>query len=89
MEEVEIDSKWIRENGTNVPSADAETTGPTLLEQQVEGQAVIITLLMRLYDIQMASLSFINKEVADELYDAHARGESSNPQIYIPVRVEE
>lgn len=84
MKEIEVDDKWV---GTDVPVATLETTGE--FEALLEGQSVIITLLMRLYDIEMANLSFVNKAVADQLYDAHARGEHSNPAIYIPVKVEE
>ena len=53
-----------------------------------ETQLVIVALLMRLYDIQMALLSLTDKELADAIHDAHAEGSHFNPQIFIPKPVE-
>lgn len=45
---------------------------------------IIISLLMRIYDVQMAMLSHMSKDTADRLYEAHENGEDYNPTIFIP-----
>lgn len=45
---------------------------------------IIISLLMRIYDVQMALLTKVDPDTADKIYDAHERGEDFNPTIYIP-----
>lgn len=59
--------------------------GSVELEAQPSTESkIIISLLMRIYDVQMALLSNVDKATADKLYDAHERGEDFNPTIYIP-----
>lgn len=58
---------------------------PVLLEAQPSTESkIIISLLMRIYDVQMALLTKVDPDTADKLYDAHERGEDFNPTIYIP-----
>lgn len=45
---------------------------------------IIISLLMRLYDLNMALLNESNRAVADRVYSAHMNGETFNPKMYIP-----
>lgn len=54
------------------------STGPS------ETDKIIVTMLMRLYDVQMAILSLMNKPTADEIFDAHNQGGHFNPEIYVP-----
>lgn len=71
MREVTRDSKWLNDVKQQI-------------NQPSEESKIIIALLMRIYDVQMALLSHASKGDADKLYDAHARGEDFNPQIFIP-----
>lgn len=57
---------------------------PELVSAPSTNELVMITLMMRLYDIQLALLSHINKTQADELYDLHNEGGHLNPLIFIP-----
>jgi hypothetical protein len=63
---------------------------PVFLPEQVleaqpsEESKIIIALLMRIYDVQMALLTKVDPDTADRIYDAHERGEDFNPTIYIP-----
>lgn len=43
----------------------------------------ILTLLTRIYDVQMALLNDADPDTADKVYDAHAKGDTFNPPIYI------
>lgn len=45
--------------------------------------SAILTLLTRIYDIQMALLNDADPDTADKVYDAHERGETFNPPIYL------
>lgn len=45
---------------------------------------VQVGLLMRIYDVQMALLSSVWKEKADEIWDAHQNGQHYNPNIFVP-----
>lgn len=58
--------------------AAKKTSGPS------EAELVIISLLMRIYDVNLALLSHFNSEVADEIHDGHAEGKSFNPPMFIP-----
>lgn len=49
-----------------------------------EYQLAIISLLMRLYDINMALLSHFDEDSANEIYETHEKGGHFNPQIFIP-----
>lgn len=81
------ESNWENEGGLVTPEqaerlADSfDTSTPVVID---ENSLVIISLLMRLYDIQMALLSEMNKDLADSIYDTHALGGHFNPQIFIP-----
>lgn len=44
---------------------------------------VIISLLVRLYDVHMGILSHLDKDTADKIYDAHDRGEHYHPNIFL------
>lgn len=62
---------------------DGSKPAPVEPEPSTESK-VVITMLMRLYDIQMAMLNEMNPDVADRIYDAHDKGEFFNPEIFIP-----
>lgn len=49
-----------------------------------ETELVIIALLMRLYDLNLAQLASVDADRADEVYEAHSKGEHFNPQVFIP-----
>lgn len=58
---------------------------PVVLEAEPsEESRIIIAMLMRIYDVQMALLTKVDPENADRIYDAHEAGETFNPTIYIP-----
>lgn len=79
MKEVEVDNKWIEENGRN------ET--PTVAEVEVDPLEIAkaqLVMLMRLYDIQMAILTLQDAGKADQIFDAHDVGQLFNPQLFIP-----
>lgn len=91
MREVPRDEKW--HEGTDARMAEVQqnmndsmdhleamenSTGPS------EAELVQIALLMRLYDLNMALLSVMSKVTADEVYEAHARGEHFNPPVFLP-----
>lgn len=89
MKEVERDNKWNEETDARLEGqvqdleeyadrAEAAPVGPT------ESELVIIALLSRLYDINMAMLATMNENRADEVYEAHERGEHFNPPIFVP-----
>lgn len=71
-------------------------TDPAELEQAVElepllvntgpseTELVIIGLLMRIYDAQMALLGAHYEEAAAELWDIHEAGGHRNPTMWIP-----
>ena len=49
-----------------------------------ETELIIVALLMRLYDVNMALLSHFDKQTADNIYDTHANGGTFNPAVFIP-----
>lgn len=49
-----------------------------------EYQLIQITLLMRLYDVEMARLSLADEELANTVWDAHDRGELMHPHLFVP-----
>jgi hypothetical protein len=61
------------------------TAAEGVASQPSEHELVVVALLMRIYDVQMALLSMVNKEQADHIFDTHANGGHFNPQIFIPV----
>lgn len=69
MKETTRDSKW---------SNDGEDRTPR------EVELVIVSLLMRLYDLNLALLAETSQKRADEVYDAHKKGEHFNPPIFVP-----
>lgn len=49
-----------------------------------ETELVIVALLMRLYDLNLAILSTMDEKRADEIYEAHEKGGHFNPPVFIP-----
>lgn len=92
MREVPKDEKWIDEkavspSGTNVPPFENGTTEPVELignTSPSETELVIVSLLMRLNDIGMAILTHMDEEKANQVYEAHEKGEHFNPPVFIP-----
>lgn len=80
MKEVSPDSKW---QDPNWPDRPMLVVPPAPAAATEENQRAILTVLMRIYDVQMAILSYTNKKAADEIYDMHSRGELANPEFFI------
>lgn len=60
-------------------------TEPVVLQTAPdETQLIIVSLLMRLYDLNMALLSVQAPKIADDIFDHHAKGGHYNPEIFIP-----
>lgn len=78
MREVPRDKQFDTAGAEDLLSSTKETTGPS------EAELIIITLLMRLYDLSYAHLYAINPTIADEVFAAHDKGELGNPQMYLP-----
>ena len=78
MKEVEPDKQF---PGEEVPS---EEFAPVLSSGPSEIELATIALLMRIYDTQSAILHALDPEKANEVWDAHARGDHFNPEIFIP-----
>lgn len=76
MHESTPDNKWIGEGEQNEDVATGNDPNEILKAQLV--------MLMRLYDIQMAILTKTDPKQADNIFDAHDRGELFNPQLFIP-----
>lgn len=49
-----------------------------------ESELAIISLLMRLYDINMALLNHLDRDTADAIFESHQKGQHFNPEIFIP-----
>lgn len=47
-------------------------------------EKIIITLLMRIYDLQFAQLYLLNPTTAEEVFESHEKGELGNPKMWIP-----
>lgn len=68
-----------------IASLESQPEAPVVLQSSPSEESLVtVALLMRIYDIQMALLSEVNKDLADEIYDTHAAGGHFNPQIFIP-----
>lgn len=67
-------------NQWNNDSVDTAPVGPT----ERDLLSALITLEMRNYDLLLALVSAANPERADEIYNAHERGEHFNPEIFVP-----
>lgn len=63
-----------------VAGGQGEATGPNV----TEGELVIISLLMRLYDLNMALLNHFDSDAADNIYESHQQGLTFNAQLFIP-----
>ena len=66
-----------------------ETTGETfsgevLQTSPSETELVQVALLMRLYDLGMAILTSMDEDKANQVFEAHEKGEHFNPPIFIP-----
>lgn len=81
MKEVNRDEKF-----PNDPKGDAAEELPALMGNTgpSETELVIVSLLMRLYDLNLAILSHLDEKRADEIYEAHEKGAHFNPTIFIP-----
>lgn len=53
-----------------------------------EFQSVLLIMLYRVYDAQMAFLATVNPEYASKMHDMHARGEYIAPAPAISTSVE-
>lgn len=53
------------------------------LEGLKEIQLAQLTLLMRIYDMQMGVLTNIDESLADEIFEAHENGRTANPAIWM------
>jgi len=81
MKEVSRDEKFPndpKEGSAEELPAQLMSTGPS------ETELVIVALLMRLYDLNLAILSNLDEARADEIYEAHEKGGHFNPPIFIP-----
>lgn len=59
---------------------------PTLEEIAGRNQQIALaqlTLLMRIYDVQMALLTDVDEDRANEVYALHENGHTYNPPIYL------
>jgi hypothetical protein len=54
-----------------------------VVTRQEEIALAQLTLLMRIYDVQMALLTEVNENRANEVYAAHEEGHTFNPAIWI------
>lgn len=61
----------------------AELNDPNAVPRMEQIALAQLTLLMRIYDVQMALLNEANEERADEIYDWHEAGHTFNPPIYL------
>lgn len=77
MREATRDEKFPQEYGN-------EITGEVLETSPSETELVIVSLMMRLYDLNLAILSHLDEQRADEIYEAHEKGEHFNPPIFVP-----
>lgn len=91
MREVPRDDKWNNETDARMKGVQDDMNGSMdNLEAQLvstgpsETELVIVSLLMRLYDINLAILNHLNESRADEIYEAHEKGEHFNPPIFVP-----
>lgn len=67
-----------REDTTGAVEGVLQSTGPS------ESELVTIALLMRLYDINLAILNHLDEDRANEIYEAHEKGATFNPPVFIP-----
>lgn len=74
MHESERDSKWQDEREGNV-------TGKVTLNDVFELQMAQLIVLQRIYDVQLALLSDVDPDRADELYEGHENGRIYGPPI--------
>jgi hypothetical protein len=75
MQEVKPDQQF---NTTGAEALVPKGAAPT------EAELIIITLLMRLYDLQWAQLHVMNERIAEEVFASHEKGVIGNPQMFIP-----
>lgn len=91
MREVPRDDKWNSETDTRMKNVQQDI-GDSLMHleaQQIsvgpsETELVIVSLLMRLYDVQMAILTSMDEDKANQVYESHEKGEHFNPPIFVP-----
>lgn len=99
MREVTRDDHWKNEREANdkrrddyvvTDAADAEATtegfeaGMLMSTGPSETELVQVALLMRLYDLGMAILTSMDEDKANQVFEAHEKGEHFNPPVFIP-----
>lgn len=89
MRETRRDDKWADEREANDRRRDEYIASDSLEAAKVstgpsETELVTVALLMRLYDINLALLAYFNDARANEIYEAHEKGGSFNPPVFIP-----
>jgi hypothetical protein len=96
MRETPRDEKWEVErnaehNGTveSVEQFSGEVVAPSDMDRLIESNMVIVSLLMRLYDLTLATLSRLDDDEATRIYETHAKGGHFNPPIFIPSQDEQ
>ena len=77
MRETTRDEQFPQEYGN-------EITGEILETSPSETELVIVSLLMRLYDLNLAILNHLDENRANEIYEAHEKGLHFNPPIFVP-----
>lgn len=91
MKEVTRDDKWNEETDERLSTqiqgledyADRQVLAE-LITTPTETELVTVSLLMRIYDVQLALLAHFDQERADEVYETHEKGGHYNPPIFIP-----
>lgn len=85
MREVNRDEKFPEEYGNESSDAGSEHLEPVLDNTEPTTQELItISLLMRNYDLLLALLNHFDKELADEVWEAHSKGGHMNPAMFLP-----
>lgn len=88
MREVTRDEKFPNDpkegTGEELPSLIGNTDANAGSRQPSETELVIVSLLMRLYDLNLAILTHLDEDRADDIYEAHEKGGHFNPPIFIP-----
>ncbi len=84
------DKKWGTVPASDRKPAEKSIVTPGAVELQSipsETDLAVIALLMRIYDLQLANLNAVDPDRANEIYEAHEKGEHFNPMLFIPQMV--
>lgn len=73
-----------RDPGSLGDDSAKEITGELIESGPSETELVQVALLMRLYDLGMAILTSLDEDKANQVFEAHEKGEHFNPPIFIP-----